>query len=100
MYDYFEENWTSYVVQEYISGITLLNYINKKGRMEMKGILLMLYPVRQPLQQLHQAGLLTGSIPIPADFYINYREVTAADGKYACQVILKDTVGEYHASGL
>lgn len=56
---YFEENNTAYIVMEYIDGIDLYRYMQKRGRTltltEVKSFLL---PVMEDLYKVHQAGVI------------------------------------------
>ena len=58
--DYFAANGTAYMVMEYVEGVTLKEYLEKKGGRisfeEAKGIMM---PVMDALREVHQAGMLT-----------------------------------------
>lgn len=57
--DFFRENNTAYIVMEYIQGMTLAEYMNKKGRLfEEKHALSVVKGIANPLQELHELGLL------------------------------------------
>jgi serine/threonine protein kinase len=68
--DYFEANGTAYMVMEYVEGVTLKEYVEKKGGRisfeEAKGIMM---PVMDALREVHQAGMLHRDIS-PDNIYI------------------------------
>ena len=68
--DYFEANGTAYIVMEYVEGVTLKGYLEKKGGRisfeEARGILM---PVMDALREVHQAGMLHRDIS-PDNIYI------------------------------
>jgi serine/threonine protein kinase len=68
--DYFEAHGTAYMVMEYVEGVTLKEYLEKKGGKisfdEAKAIML---PVLDALREVHQAGLLHRDIS-PDNIYI------------------------------
>ena len=56
--DYFEENNTAYIVMEYLDGITLKDYLTKKGKLSAEETLSILRPVMLSLEKIHQQGLI------------------------------------------
>ncbi|RLA86772.1 MAG: serine/threonine protein kinase, partial [Deltaproteobacteria bacterium] len=68
--DYFEANGTAYMVMEYVEGVTLKEYLNKKGGRisfeEAQGIMM---PVMDALREVHQVGLLHRDVS-PDNVYI------------------------------
>jgi serine/threonine protein kinase len=68
--DYFEANGTAYMVMEYVEGVTLKEYLRKKGGRisfeEARGIMM---PVMDALREVHQAGMLHRDIS-PDNIYL------------------------------
>jgi serine/threonine protein kinase len=68
--DYFEANGTAYMVMEYVEGVTLKEYLAKKGGRiafeEAKGFIM---PVMDALREVHQGGMLHRDIS-PDNIYI------------------------------
>jgi serine/threonine protein kinase len=68
--DFFEANGTAYMVMEYVEGVTLKEYLEKKGGKisfeEAKGIMM---PIMDALREVHQAGLLHRDIS-PDNIYL------------------------------
>ena len=69
--DYFEAHGTAYMVMEYVEGVTLKEYLEKKGGRisfeEAKGIMM---PVMDALREVHQVGLMHRDIS-PDNIYIS-----------------------------
>lgn len=68
--DFFEAHGTAYMVMEYVEGVTLKEYLEKKGGRisfaEAAGIMM---PVMDALREVHQVGLLHRDIS-PDNIYI------------------------------
>lgn len=68
--DYFEAHGTAYMVMEYVEGVTLKEYLEKKGGRisfeEAQGIMM---PVMDALREVHQVGLMHRDIS-PDNIYI------------------------------
>lgn len=58
VYDYFRANNTVYLIMEYISGITLKNYIKKHGRLTDGQALFVMDKIAAALSITHSAGVL------------------------------------------
>lgn len=58
VYDYFRANNTVYLIMEYISGITLKNYIKKHGRLTDGQALFVMDKIVAALSITHSAGVL------------------------------------------
>lgn len=55
--DFFSENNTTYIVMEYIEGITLTEHIEKNGKMSFDAAVEMISPVISALSRIHGSGL-------------------------------------------
>ena len=59
VHDFFYENNTSYIVLEYLSGVTLKNYVKTNGgKLDIKDVIQKLEPVFSSLELLHQKKIL------------------------------------------
>lgn len=58
VYDYFRANHTVYLVMEYLSGITLKNYVKKHGRLTDGQALYVMEKIVAALSITHSAGVL------------------------------------------
>jgi serine/threonine protein kinase len=57
--DFFYENETAYIVMEYIDGISLKDYLKKRGGLlSEQETLKIMKPIIEALQQVHKAGLV------------------------------------------
>ena len=57
--DFFEENNTSYIVMEYLEGITLKQYLEEQGgKLLFEDLLQKMKPILEALSQIHQMGLI------------------------------------------
>lgn len=56
--DYFTENKTSYVVMDYVNGISIRNYIRQQGRMNGKDVLEHMRPVMKSMMKIHASGVI------------------------------------------
>lgn len=56
--DYFEENGTAYIIMEYLDGQTLADYIKQNGNMDAKQLFILMKPVMESLQKVHNAGII------------------------------------------
>jgi len=68
--DYFEANGTAYMVMEYAEGVTLKEYLEKKGgRLAFEEARDIMTPVMDALREVHQVGLLHRDVS-PDNIYI------------------------------
>jgi len=59
IHDFFQMNNTAYMVMEFVSGIDMAKYVQKRGgRLHMDEILKILKPVMEALVLVHEAGII------------------------------------------
>lgn len=74
IHDFFQVNNTAYMVMEFVSGIDLAKYVQKRGgRLHMDEILKILKPVMEALQLVHDAGIIHRDIS-PDNIMLEPRE--------------------------
>lgn len=56
--DYFEENDTSYIVLEYLEGVTLKEYVNQYGAIPAEQLFSAILPILAGLSLIHKQGLI------------------------------------------
>ncbi len=56
--DFFAENNTAYMVMEYLDGISLKKYVQRKGKLSLETALTILHPVVSSLACVHDAGMI------------------------------------------
>lgn len=68
--DFFEENGTAYLVMDYYSGVTLVEYVEKNGgSLSERAALEILLPVFDGIREIHARGILHRDIK-PQNVYI------------------------------
>lgn len=82
--DFFYENDTAYIVMEFIDGISLKDYMKKKGApLSEEETLTLMRPVLEALQKIHEAGIIHRDIS-PDNIMLTFRDkaegATAAGG--------------------
>ena len=71
VWDVFDENDTAYIVMEYIKGITLKDYLKKRGTvMDTEECLGFLLPVIRDLKEVHEKGIVHRDIS-PDNLMVN-----------------------------
>lgn len=57
--DFFHENGTAYIVMKYLEGVTLKEYVEKRGgKIPASEALSLVHPVLESLTQVHDAGII------------------------------------------
>jgi serine/threonine protein kinase len=68
--DFFEENGTAYLVMDYYSGVTLVEYVEKNGgSLSERAALAIVLPIFDGLREIHARGILHRDIK-PQNIYI------------------------------
>lgn len=62
--DFFQENYTAYIVMEYVEGTRVRNYIRANGKMPGEKVLALMEPVIHSLCDIHKTGLIHRDISI------------------------------------
>lgn len=60
--DFFEANNTAYIAMEFIDGITLAEYLKKRGTITYKETIELMMPIMESLAKIHKTGILHGDI--------------------------------------
>ncbi len=60
--DFFYENEMAYIVMEYVSGMSVKEYIRENGPMEGERVLHLMKPVLETLSQIHKTGMVHRNI--------------------------------------
>lgn len=79
IFDSFEENYTAYIVMEYLDGMTLASYLDHVGTIPEDEAVSMLMPLMASLQTVHDAGLLHRDIAPDNIFLTRTGEVKLID---------------------
>lgn len=56
--DFFYENKTAYIINDYVQGINVSEYVRLNGRMEPERVLQLMEPILGSLSKIHSTGLL------------------------------------------
>ncbi len=56
--DFFEENGTAYMIMDFIEGTTLRTYLERKGKMPMRDVIMIMEPVMHALQHVHEQNVI------------------------------------------
>ena len=77
--DFFSANGTAYIVMEFLDGISLKKYMQRKGKVTMDEILSILRPVMDSLVQVHETGLIHRDISPDNIIITKHSEVKLID---------------------
>lgn len=77
--DFFSANGTAYIVMEFLDGISLKKYMQRKGRATTDEILTIMRPVMDSLVQVHRTGLIHRDISPDNIIITKYNEVKLID---------------------
>lgn len=58
VYDFFEENNTAYIIMEYIDGVLLKDYLEKRGKMDVQTALAIIEPIVEAVKKIHAQGII------------------------------------------
>ena len=56
--NFFPANNTAYIIMEYVEGVTLKDFVRKKGALSLDQALKLLVPVMNALEKIHQSGII------------------------------------------
>lgn len=70
VYSYFEENNTAYFVMDYVKGISLREYLNKRGKISWEEAEKLLFPIMDALSEVHSRGIIHRDVA-PDNIYID-----------------------------
>jgi len=101
--DYFRENGTTYIVMDYIDGITLKKYLKRlhdsDTNMEMAEVLKLFRPVMETLAKIHKENMIHRDIsPENIMFSNDFKKVYLIDFGTARQTENGLTLSEYYKS--
>ncbi|MBQ9156291.1 MAG: serine/threonine protein kinase [Eubacterium sp.] len=77
--DFFEENNTAYIVMEYLSGITLKEYIRQNGLIAPLDMLNLTAPIIEALDRIHRNGLIHRDISPDNIMFLDNKKVKLMD---------------------
>ncbi|MGN0158201.1 MAG: PASTA domain-containing protein [Brotaphodocola sp.] len=69
IYDCFEENGTSYIVMEFLEGMSLKQYLTEKGKMTPEQALPVVLQIASAMEAVHKTGILHRDIA-PDNIYV------------------------------
>lgn len=69
IYDCFEENGTSYIIMEFLEGMSLKQYIAEKGKMTPEQALPVVLQIASAMEEVHKTGILHRDIA-PDNIYV------------------------------
>lgn len=56
--DFCEENGTAYIIMDFLDGVNLKDYLDRKGRLSPDEAVALLMPVMRSLQRVHADGII------------------------------------------
>lgn len=77
--DFFYENKTAYIVMEYISGMSVKDYIRQHGPMEGEQVLQLMRPVLETLARVHKTGMVHRDISPDNILFSENKELVLID---------------------
>lgn len=81
IYDCFEENGTSYIVMEFLEGMSLKQYIAEKGKMTPEQALPVVLQIAAAMEEVHKTGILHRDIAPDNIYVLNPEEPDALQVK-------------------
>ncbi len=69
IYDCFEANGTSYIIMEYLEGMSLKDYLDTRGKIPVEQALPVIFQIAQAMEQVHKTGILHRDIA-PDNIYV------------------------------
>ncbi len=81
IYDCFEENDTSYIVMEFLEGMSLKEYIAEKGKMTPEQALPVVLQIAAAMEEVHKTGILHRDIAPDNIYVLNPEEPDALQVK-------------------
>ena len=101
IYDVGSENGMHYIVMEYVEGITLKTYIEKKGQLTFKEAVSIAIQVGRGIEAAHNKGIIHRDIKPQNIMVLRDGSVKVADFGIAClqnnaQTLTQDALGSVH----
>ena len=101
IYDVGSENGMHYIVMEYVEGITLKTYIEKKGQLTFKEAVSIAIQVGRGIEAAHSKGIIHRDIKPQNIMILRDGSVRVADFGIACladqgQTLTQETLGSVH----
>ncbi len=81
IYDCFEENGTSYIIMEFLEGMSLKQYLAEKGRMTPEQALPVVLQIASAMDEVHKTGILHRDIAPDNIYVLNPEEPDALQVK-------------------
>ncbi len=81
IYDCFEENGTSYIIMEFLEGMSLKQYLTEKGKMTPEQALPVVLQIAAAMEEVHKTGILHRDIAPDNIYVLNPEEPDALQVK-------------------